>query len=341
MKRKFALAFVLLGVVLWSGYRLSLAERVEEIKTKPVAEVLEGLGDAPLPHKPDLSVPGASVENGRDLVLYGSALGPDGRLGKRISRHFVCTACHNVERDEPDLSQTNPVARLEYVASKGLPYLQGSALYGIVNRTGFYNGDYYKKYGDLVTKARHDLREAIQLCATECSQGRLLEDWEMESVLAYLWTIGLKMEDLKLSEQEYQLIAEAKNGDEQGKAIATIKEKYLSGMPATFVDPPEDRKRNQPVTGDASRGKLIYELSCLHCHQDRRYSFFLLDSSQLSLQFLDKHFSKYDRYSVYQVVRYGTSPVPWKRAYMPQYTLEKMDEQMLEDLRTYLRQAAM
>ncbi len=341
MKRKYAIALVLFGVVLWSGYRLSLTEQVEELKMKPVAEVLETLGDEPLPHKPDLSVPGASAENGRDLVLYGSAFGPDGRLGKRISRHFVCTACHNVERDEPDLSLSDPIARLEYVAEKGLPYLQGSALYGIVNRTSFYNGDYYKKYGDLVSKARNDLREAIQLCATECSQGRPLEDWEMESVLAYLWTIGLKMDDLNLSDQDYQLIAEAKSQGRQSKAIATIKEKYLPGMPATFVPPPEDRKRNVPVSGDANRGKLIYELSCLHCHQDRRYSFFLLDSSQLSLQFLDKHFSKYDRYSVYQVVRYGTSPVPWKRAYMPQYTLEKLNDQMLEDLRTYLRQATM
>ncbi len=331
----------MLGVVLWSGYRFSVIEEVAKLKDRPVAEVLESLGDNPLPHQADLSVPGASIENGRDLVLYGSAFGPDGRMGKRISRHFVCTACHNVERDEPDLSQTNPLARLDYVAQKGLPYLQGSALYGIVNRTSFYNGDYFKKYGDLVTKARHNLREAIQLCATECSQGRWLEDWELESVLAYLWTIGLKMDDLKLSEEEYQLIAEAKSSGQQTKAIQTIKSKYLSGMPATFVDPPEDRRRNEPPSGNASRGKMIYELSCLHCHKDRRYSFFLLDSSQLSLQFLDKHFSKYDRYSVYQVVRYGTSPMPWKRAYMPQYTLEKMNEQMLEDLRTFLRQATM
>lgn len=341
MKRNISIALILSGVILWSGYRMSLSDQIANMKAESVAEVLESLGDQPLSHKADLTVPGASVEKGRDLALYGNAIGPDGQMGKRISRYFVCTACHNVERDEPDLSQTNPVSRLQYVAAKGLPYLQGSALYGIVNRTEFYNGDYYKKYGDLVSKARNSLREAIQLCATECSQGRMLEGWEMESLLAYLWTIGLKMEDLQLSQADYKKIAEANSADQRKAAIATIKSKYLSGMPATFVAPPEDRKRNEPVTGDADRGKLIYQLSCMHCHKDRQYSFFLLDSSQLSLQFLDKHFSRYDRYSVYQVARYGTSPVPWKRAYMPQYTLEKLDDQMMEDLRTYLRQAAL
>lgn len=341
MRKNIALSALLMGVLLWSGYRISLPQSMEALKMKPVAEVLESLGDAPLPHKPDLTVPGVSVENGRDLVLYGSALGPNGQLGKRISKHFVCTACHNVERDEPDLTQTNPEARLEYVAQKGLPYLQGSALYGIVNRTSFYNGDYFKKYGELVNKAHHNLREAIQLCATQCSQGRALENWELESVLAYLWTIGLKMNDLQLSEQEYQLIAEANKNNKQMLAIQTIKSKYLSGMPATFVDPPKDRKRGLPVSGDAARGELLYKTSCLHCHENKRYSFFQLDTAQLTLQFLDKHFSQYDRYSVYQVSRYGTSPIPGKKAYMPQYTLEKMSEEMLEDLRTYLRQSAM
>jgi len=58
----------------------------------------------------------------------------------------------------------------------------------------------------LVKPARNDLRKAIQLCAVECSQGRALEDWEMESVLAYLWTIGLKMNDLSFSKKELKSI---------------------------------------------------------------------------------------------------------------------------------------
>ncbi|NJK82888.1 MAG: hypothetical protein HC912_02805 [Saprospiraceae bacterium] len=68
----------------------------------------------------------------------------EGKKGAKQSAHFVCTSCHNVERDEPNLSQVDPVAKLAYVVEKRLPFVQGSALYGAVNRTHFYNGDYEK-----------------------------------------------------------------------------------------------------------------------------------------------------------------------------------------------------
>ncbi|MFQ5446190.1 MAG: cytochrome c [Saprospiraceae bacterium] len=304
-----------------------------------VADVLVQLGDDPLPHQPDLNVPGVSAAVGEDLVMEGRTKLPGGGLSDRISRHFVCTACHNVERDEPDLSVVDPLARLKYDSEMGLPFLQGSALYGIVNRTSFYNGDYYKKYGDLVKPTRHNLREAIQLCATQCSQGRLLKPWELESILAYLWTIDLKMYDLNLSPEDILTINRALRGKESAAdAITLVKSKYLSGMPATFIPPPEDRRAGYSSSGDPETGKMIYELSCLHCHENKRFSFLDLDNSRFSFEFLSRHFPTYSRYSVYQVARYGTPPIPWKKAYMPQYTQEKMTEQMLEDLRAYIEQ---
>lgn len=308
-----------------------------------VAEVLDKLGDESSPHLPRTDVKGVSAERGREIVLEGRTYSPYGGKSERVSKHFVCTSCHNVERDEPDLSMSDPEGRLEYVSEKGLPFLQGSALYGIVDRRSFYNDDYEKKYGGLVKAARNDLRESIHLCATECAQGRPLEDWEMESVLSYLWTIGLKMEDLNLSADEIEQInAAAKSNTETGtaEAIKLLKSKYLLGFPATFLDPPADRRRGAVETGNAERGKLIYELSCLHCHEQKRYSFFNLDNSKQTFDYLDKHIPTYSRYSIYQVVRYGTPPVPWKRAYMPHYTQEKMSVQMLEDLRTYIEQMA-
>ena len=306
-----------------------------------VAEVLENLGDRPAPHMPRTDVEGVSAERGRDIVLKGRTNSPFGGKSERVSKHFVCTSCHNVERDEPDLSASNPEARLAYVSGKGLPFLQGSALYGVVDRRLFYNGDYDKKYGDLVKPARNDLRQAIQLCATQCAQGRPLEDWEMESVLSYFWTIGLKMDDLGLSGDEQESITKATNKKgEQMDAIDLVKSKFQLGFPATFLDPPADRRQGFAQNGDPERGKQIYELSCLHCHDRKRYSFFNLDNSGMSFDFLGKHFPTYSRYSVYQVARYGTDPVPWKRAYMPHYTKEKMSEQMLEDLRAYIEQEA-
>jgi mono/diheme cytochrome c family protein len=315
--------------------------------SKPVSEdtdvwhLLQSLGDAPYPHQPDPNVQGASWEQGLEIVTKGHTTAPDGKKSKRVSPHFVCTSCHNVERDEPDLLQSDPLARLHYAREKKLPFLQGSALYGIVDRSSFYNGDYVKKYGDLVKPARNDLRQAIHLCATECAQGRPLEPWEMESVLSYLFTIGLKIVDLNLSDQEWQSIQAAVRGEgNREQAIALVRSKYLSGMPASFLEPPAGRGKGVAPAGDADTGRILYEQSCLHCHLQKRYSFLNLDSSKESLKFLDRHFTRYSRYSVYQVARYGTQPLPGKRAYMPNYTREKMSEQMLEDLRAYLRQAS-
>jgi hypothetical protein len=139
-----------------------------------VEDVLVELGARPMPHVADVTIPGVSVEIGAQIVLSGITSYIDGKKTSKQSKHFVCTSCHNVQREDPDLAQADPQARLEYGAEHGIPFLPGTTLYGAVNRSTFYNGDYEKKYGDLVKPARNDLREAIQLCAIECSQGRLL-----------------------------------------------------------------------------------------------------------------------------------------------------------------------
>ena len=331
-------------LVVWSALRLPQQTPEFTIQDNtPLNEVLLALGDQPLPHQIDASIPGVSAEAGSNLVHLGRAIKEDGGTTTRQSRHFVCTSCHNMKREDPDLSVSDPQARLEYVAANGMPFLQGTALYGAVNRISFYNGDYEEKYGELVTPARHNIREAIQLCAVECSQGRPLKDWELESILAYLWEIQLQVGDLILSDTEKQSIELAlnKTGNKQ-KAIDLLHGKYLSGSPATFVTPPENRKTGYPEVqpGDAENGKLIYELSCLHCHEQERYAYFELNESKTTFDFLEKHFKKYTPYSSYQVIRYGTAPLPGKRAYMPNYTREKMNDQQVEDLRAYIEMKA-
>ena len=340
MKKPYFIISLFACVLLFSN--LDMKEGTVFISKKmPVQLALVELGAKQPTHRPRTDVKSASKERGRDIVLKGYARTPYGGKSDRVSKHFVCTSCHNVERDEPDLMATDPLARLKYVGKKGLPFLQGSSLYGIVDRRSFYNGDYEKKYGNLVEPARKDLRQAIHLCATECAQGRPLEVWEMESVLEYLWTIGLKLGDLDISEKEWKMLERAiVNKEEKEAALTMLESKYLKGIPATFIDPPEDRKEGFSNEGNPETGKMIYDLSCLHCHDGKRYSFFNLDSSELTFEFLDRHISDYTRYSIYQVARYGTSPIPWKKAYMPNYTKEKMSEQMLEDLRVYIEQRA-
>ena len=326
---------------------LSLAGFQPEGKTPmlsddtPVAEVLAQL-DAELPdHSVRTDVEGVSAEAGRQLITEGVATKVAGGSGDRQSKHFVCTSCHNIVKEDPDLRYADPEARLTYAAENNLPFLAGTTLYGAINRVSFYNGDYEKKYGDLVRPARHDIRGAIALCATECAQGRELEDWEMESIMAYLWTIDLKLGDLNLPENALARINTALEGrGDKAEAATTLQSYYLDYSPATFVTPPPNRDEGYGLTGDPERGKLIYDLSCLHCHGEQRYSFFNLDDSRYSFDFLEKHFTRYTRYSTYQVVRYGTSPIPGKKAYMPHYPLEKMSNQQVEDLRAYVSQEA-
>lgn len=317
-------------------------EKASVTPEMPVAEVLKKLGDKSIQHQPNMGLKGVSAENGKKLFLEGISKSPDGKKSKKQSKHFVCTSCHNIVQEDPNLSVSNPQARLVYAKEKNIPFLQGTTMYGAVNRTSFYNGDYYKKYGDLVDKARNDIREAIQLCAVECAQGRPLKHWEIESILAYLWTLEIKMKDLNLTGTDFQKITAAIDKDtNKVAAISLLKSKYLQGSPATFIAPPENRKTGAAnLMGNPKNGKLVYDLSCKHCHENERYSFFKLDDSQLSFEHLDKHFGKYSRYSTYQVSRWGTSPIPGKKAYMPQYTKERMSVKQLEDLRAYVKQEA-
>ncbi|MBK8502847.1 MAG: c-type cytochrome [Saprospiraceae bacterium] len=305
-----------------------------------VAKLLEVYGDIPLPHKPNMTVTGVSVERGKDIVTQGMSQ-TGGKKSRQQSKHFTCISCHNIKREDPDLTNPTPETRLKYVSEHEMPFLQGSPLYGIVNRRSFYNGDYVKKYGDLVNPTRHNLREAIQLCATECSQGRKLKEFELESILAYLWTIDLKLADLALTEDEMAQLQHAFNtGEKRGEAIKILRSKYIDYSPATFVDPPADRKTGDGIKGDISNGALVYKYSCQYCHFDNRNSFLLLDNTRLTFQHLLHKAGTYDPHSIYQVIRYGTPPKGGKEAYMPQYTKEKMSDQQMADLRAYVESEA-
>ncbi len=305
-----------------------------------VSSVLTELGEDFSTSQPKIK-DAISAEIGEDLVRNGFSKRKGLKKAKRQSKHFVCTSCHNLQREDPDLSVADPQARLDYVIEKGLPFLQATTLYGAVNRTSFYNGDYDKKYGELVEPARNDIREAIQLCAQECAQGRKLKDWELESILAYLWTIELKVSDLELSDLELQSIESAMTNEVlKPEAAKLLKRKYLQGSPATFLTPPEDRKVGTGYSGNADNGKKVYDNSCLHCHYQKRYSFLHLDDNPMSFKYLNNGAETYSRHSIYQVTRYGTYSKYGKKSYMPNYTKEKLSNQQLADLRAYIKYRA-
>ena len=80
----------------------------------PVWEVLEHFGEPAPNHRPNTAIEGASAEKGRDLVLKGITAKPKGGRTSKQSAHFVCTSCHNVVKEDPDLSKSDPQARLKY-----------------------------------------------------------------------------------------------------------------------------------------------------------------------------------------------------------------------------------
>lgn len=343
MKKTLLYTGMLIGFIVLTSYTIQKEIKTNSIeKDTPVADVLAMLGDNAPNHTVNGNITDAKIKKGENLVLYGStSIKKSKKLGKRQSKYFVCTSCHNVKKEDADLRLVDPQKRLEYAKANNLPFLQGSPLYGIVNRTTFYNGDYEKKYGDLVKKARNDMREAIQLCAIECSQGRALKKSEMEAVLAYLWSIGLKMDDLNLSEADWNKIkTDAEDESKKEALIPFIKSFYLQASPATFADAPKDRAKGYDYEVNPDNGKLIYDLGCKHCHENSRYSFYSLDDSKLTFRDLEKSIAKYNENSIYHLVRYGTKPLNGQRAYMPNYTLEKMSHQQVEDLRAYIEKMA-
>ncbi len=335
MKNILFITIVITGIILLAGATAIDKEEFSINDNTPVVEVLTKFGHPTPPHTVNPMIQGASAEIGQDIVLNGISR-KRGKKSRRQSKHFVCTSCHNVQKEDPDLRSHDPQARLEYAQKNGLSFLQGTTLYGAVNRTSWYNGDYNKKYdAEKIKPAQTDLREAIQLCATECAQGRPLKDWELESVLAYMWTLQLKMSDLSMSDTDKKRLKNEQSDISKYPALAKLVRSYYSeAAPATFTDQPSNLKEGYSLSGNADNGKLVYDLSCKHCHENGRYSMFILDDDKMTYRFMKRNFTKYTRYSTYHVTSYGAA-TNVKAPYMPNYTLERLSKQQTEDLRAY------
>lgn len=330
-------------VVLAAVFSLQWMEPVSPVDTwneqTPVYEVLQFLGDAAPAHA--MQTTPEQIKMGEELVKLGRTTKPGGGTSKYISLYNNCTHCHNIGREDPDLRLSNPETRLDYVIKNGGAFLQGTTFHGIVNRESWYNDDYVLKYGDLVKPANQSLREAIQLCARECSSGRYLEQWEEDAIVAYYWSLQLKMGELDLTADNWeQLKREAIDPNRHEFLRNGLKTFYKTKSPADFVDPPHDKAKGYDFTGNAENGQKIWEYGCLTCHREHGISQMVLDNSVMTARKFTRNFDKDKNWSLYEILRHGTHAKPGHRQYMPHYTLERMSHQQVEDLRAFLEQRA-
>ncbi len=331
----------ILAFILCTGFTASVfLQPAAYDPNTPVSSVLIALGEeAPAHYVGTVNMEKLSL--GKDLISLGGVY-ENGAVASRLSEHFVCTDCHNILPEAKFAHDNDPDSRLKYAMEFNQPYLPGSTLYGITNRTSWFNGDHEKKYGkELIEPARHDLKNAIQLCSKECSVGRELTEEEMEGVLHYLSSMELKMKDLDLSKSELESVSANGQTDEQkAQNIRLIRSKFLQGYPATFVEEIPKKERKMGKEGDLENGKWIYEKSCLHCHSPKKTvtdrTLFGSGEDQKDFKWLAKYFKKSNGGSVYWITRHGTASKDHIPQYMPIYSKEKLSNAQIEDLAAYI-----
>ncbi len=302
----------------------------------PVSQLLWSFGEA----KPDHHHEGTAdqVRMGREMVTQGWTT-RDGERSRRTSPAFLCTHCHNVEREDPDLRASNADTRLDWVTEHDLPLLPGTTFWGMVDRTSWFNDDYVKKYGSLVEPANASLVQAIQLCNAECSQGRILDGWEVEALVAYFWSIGITLGDLDLSPADAETVARATLDPAlHGPAAAILRGAFLPTSPAHTLEPPHDKAAGLGLAGDPARGQGVYERGCLHCHARPGPGQVGFSTKKAAIQDLYEERTRGTDRSLYNAIRHGTRPYGVPPAYMPFYTQERLSDQQVADLVSYFEQ---
>lgn len=299
----------------------------------PVARTLFDLGMSKPDHYIATTNP-LDIQRGEELILTGRFTRDDGSKSDYVSKFYTCISCHNTVREDSDLTVVDQDARLNWAYENKIGYLQASTFWGIVNRKTWYNDDYILKYGDLVKKAENSLKESVQLCASVCSQGRNVTDEEMNYILSYFWSLEMRLNDLALNQSEIDSL----NGDllSNEAKVSLIESKFLSKSPATFAELPISKWDGYPYEGRPEMGRKIFEQGCMHCHRPNGESDVIFEMNSLTLKWLKRHITDNGNLSIYQIIRQGTYSEFGHKEYMPHYTMEKLSDQQLEDLRSFI-----
>ncbi len=283
------------------------------------------------------------VRQGESLVNNGYAI-HEGKRSPAISSKFTCAACHISKPESKNLHDIDPDNRLKYLSAIGEPFLPGTSFYGMVNRIMFFNDDFLKRYvgpkSDLLKSAHFNLREAVDACNQVFGQGRKLKDWEKEAILAYLWTMELKMGELRMGNEDREAVQYSiKNNRGNAKAVNLMRNYYLEVYPSTLEGPydPIERRMVSPVVSNFSNGRQLYDNSCLHCHGNKRFSKIKLDYRPRTFKRLRDNFEG-SSFSIYDAHRYMPAGRNTQRP--PVFTAERMSNRQLQDLRFFIQTMA-
>jgi mono/diheme cytochrome c family protein len=331
---QFTLIFLIVSIVVAFNNSDNHVSKYTESQPNPypktVSEALIQFGEEKPNHHIE-KFDADSARMGEEIVKYGNLL--DGS-NKRVSKYFVCTDCHNIQKETDDPADDSPEAVLEYGMKNNVPYLPASTFYGMYNKEHWYNDDYAKKYGDLVKPTRDTLYNAIQLCATQCSQGRLMDHWEVRAVLHYYKSIELKISDLKFSDKDMESFTYLLSTNKK-KAAEMIKARYTLVNHAHFGT--SEIPKIEGYQPNADNGKYIFNKGCLHCHDKKNgITNFAMSDDKLSLNFLHRKKDKYNNFAVPHITRYGTYAMSGRKQYMPMYSFEKMSKKQMLDLLYYI-----
>lgn len=321
------------------------APTYEITASTPVWEVMTRLGKVNVNQlDPDKK---GIARKGQELVMQGFTSNLKGKKTARTSPKMPCMACHTLQDEYDNPFVIDPQKRLEYADSLDIPFLPGTPFKGIVNRVFFFNDDYQTIFSHedrlLVKTGHNNIRKAIQGCNTLYAKGRKLEYWEIESILAFFWTMELKVGELQMPEEDIDIVKQAiETNKDNSKAVNVMRRYYREVYPATLITPIaiEKRKKISPILNSFSNGKRLYRRACLHCHANKRYSNYKLDSKQKTFQFLKKNFDKEKSYySIYTAMRYAPGHKS-EKCNAPHFTAERMSDQQLQDLRFFITQMA-
>lgn len=275
--------------------------------------LLEGL-DANPPNQPPASQTSAQETAGYEIVSQGRSAFSG---GNRLSAYFYCLDCHGLSHDDR---------------------LPGASFAGLVNRETYFNGASSDRYGDS-SGARSDLVEAIQFCSTKVALGRALEAPEMDAVLAYLWSLELKVSDLSYTGADLaELKRRALNPAERTSIVTEIMEREPLGATSTLGEIPDDTATGYETGTDPveENGGKIWAMTCLHCHDAEGASEHFFGDRNSTWERLASMFSAEGEKSLYHRLRQGSFDPAKPEAHMPLFPTERLSNTDVEDLRAYI-----